>query len=177
VFVCAAVATPVESAQQKAASAPITIRLRQTTAASGAALIAPVYLSAAPTAVGAVTVELEFPAAVLSFDKAERSGVTEALGVALTAEVKKGSGAQSRTLVFELSAIGAAGARKPLPEGAIAHLWFTVAHDAKPGPIKIAARATAQSATDPSTRVPVTVPPVVFTVSDGPVISCFFYMH
>jgi hypothetical protein len=168
------------SAQEPAAaSTTTTMRVSQSAAPPGATLVAPIYLApAAGLSVGEITLELEFPAAVLSFEKAGRSGLSEAVDAALVTDVKKQDGKPDATLVLTLSTIGSAGTRRPLPDAPIAHVFFKVAGTAKPETVlKLAARAAGRTTDEPPKPVTITVPPAEFIVSSPGVVSCFYYMH
>lgn len=140
----------------------------------------PVYFTpAAGVAVGRLVLDVKVPSALLTFQGAELSGLSEGLGVTADVSQKAGPDDGSTIVHIVLAAQAQGSSREPLPDGPLVHLAFVVAASVKPGTvIPLEPTATAQTFDDPPRAVePLVVPPGEIVVSEPGISSCFFYMH
>lgn len=126
--------------------------------------------------IGALTVTLRFPAARLTFTKAEVGGLGTAVGAKVTARTERQG--DDTVLNLTIATPEVSGARTALPDGPIAQVMFTVAKDLKPETV-IALKGEAAAFGLSAAATPVTIPAGdgEIIVSNPSVISCFFYMH
>lgn len=165
---------PAPAAREKASPR---VTLPQSVGPAGGAVAVPVRLAGADSVeIGVLTVTLRFPAARLTFTKAEVGGLGAAVDARATARTERRG--EDTLLEVTIATPATSGARTPLPDGPIAQLMFTVAKDLKPETV-IALNVEAAGLDTVEGAAPVTIAASdsEIIVSNPSVISCFFYMH
>lgn len=139
----------------------------------------PIYFESGGVTAGTLSLEITFPAKLLSFLKAEKSFLVEAAKGQIQADVQSDSRADQSTLKLTLSTPAGETPREFIPDGPIAYLTFRVAKEAPlDTEIVLAAKAGGVTTDDPPRPIP------SIATSDGriliklvPLTACFFYMH
>ena len=168
-----AAAQDLNASQEKAAR----VTFPQSVGPPGGVVSIPVQLTGGESVnIGGLTVTLRFPAARLTFTKAEVGGLGTAVGARVTARTERRG--DETVLEVTIATPEVSGAKTALPDGPIAQLMFTVAKDLKPETV-IALKAEAAALGLTAAAKPVTIPTGdgEIVVSNPSVISCFFYMH
>jgi hypothetical protein len=169
-----------QAAAQESASKPTLIRVSAAVGAPGSQPASGVYLFAAPDVkVGAIELKVHFSNRLLSFVRAEKSGLAEAVEAEVTAEVKPGTTAEESVLEVTIRTPGEGASRQPIFDGPVVHLLFKIAAEAKPGERStLAVEAVARTlGTPPQEVAPLTVEESRLVVLQPGATSCFFYMH
>ena len=89
-----------------------------------------IYFASGGAAAGALSIEITFPAKLLSFVKAERSFMVEAAKAQIQADVESGAGGDKSTLKLTLSTPAGETPREFIPDGPIAYVTFKIAKEA-----------------------------------------------
>jgi hypothetical protein len=152
-----------------------TIALGDASAAPGSAVVSPLSLSAPePIHIRALEVRLTYDSSLLSFDKAEPSGLALGISAEVTAAVEESADEGSSVLRLRI----AAPSERELPPGPLAYIRFRIAQKALPETaIAIRIEAVGQTADAPGQAVTLDAAPGRIIVSAPPVPACFFYMH
>lgn len=153
------------------------VEISQSVGPPGGRVALPVRLAGAEAAqLGTVKLTLRFPAASLTFEKAEIGGLGFSVDATATA-VSESRGSDVEVTVT-LATPKVEGTRESLLDGPVAQLLFTVAKDLEPETVlRLAVEATGTPVGADARVMPLTAKPAEVVVSNPTVIACFFYMH
>jgi hypothetical protein len=123
---------------------------------------------------GAVEIRLTLPP-TLTFEAAAASGLSQGVGAELTSE-QKGDAVR---VVLAVRGEPAGSPPRPIPDGTIAYLTFTIAQTATPeSVIPLEPQAILRPLGDgPNAVVPMKAAATRIVVTAPPIPSCLFYMH
>ena len=174
--------------EQKGPAKIPAISLAEITGTPGASLMVPLYFTPDPkTPLRSVTVDIEYVANSLEFQKASRGAAAEAANVEITTDVTIGKPDDKNIKRATLHVKAALTGSQPaggLPDGLLAYLLFQVSLEAKPFAIKM---TTAVSGAESMTTPPKPVDVAQIGKEDGLVVvnaldvmpeaTCFFFTH
>ena len=84
--------------------------------------------------VGYIAMDITFPAELVSFVKVERSGLSEAGGAQIEAEVKSDAEHEDKSILrLTILTLDQEGPARVIPDGPVAHIIFKISRDAQPG--------------------------------------------
>ncbi|MDA2934278.1 cohesin domain-containing protein [Acidobacteria bacterium AH-259-D05] len=130
--------------------------------------------------VASISMNITFPNRLVSFIRAEKTGLIEAVGTEMKAEVETDAEDQDTSVLkLTLSSLEEGGSGKALPEGPIAEIAFIILEEAQPGTdITLKNEAHVVAAEDPLKQIePVIAEDGAISVIESLIFSCLFYMH
>ena len=130
--------------------------------------------------VASISMNITFPNRLLSFIRADKTGLIEAVGTEMKVEVEADAYDSNKSILkLTLSTLEEGGFWKALPEGPIAEIAFIILDEAQPGTdITLKNEAHVVAVEDPLKQIePVIAEDGAIWVIESLIFSCFFYMH
>ena len=130
--------------------------------------------------VASISMNITFPNRLLSFIRADKTGLIEAVGTEMKVEVEADAYDSNKSILkLTLSTLEEGGSGKALPEGPIAEIAFIILDEAQPGTdITLKNEAHVVAVEDPLKQIePVIAEDGAIWVIESLIFSCFFYMH
>ena len=178
--ICLANAAKAQVAQAKP-EAPIRLTVGRTEGPPQSEVTVQAFLSADRNIkVASISMNITFPNRLVSFIRAERSGLIEVMETQMEVEVEVDAYDPNKSILkLTLSSLEEGGSGKALPEGPIAEIAFTISEEAQPGTeIVLKNEAHVVVAEDPLKQIePVVAEDGAISVIVSLIFSCFFYMH
>lgn len=155
------------------------LTLSQTSGLPEAEIPVPLYFASGGISTGALSLEITFPARLLSFVKVEKSFLVDAVKGQVEAKVESDAGNEKATLKVTFATPPGESPREFIPDGPIANISFRIAKEAPLGTeIILGMRATGVTTGDPPGKIdPIATPDGIVSVKSVPLTACFFYMH
>ena len=136
----------------------------------------PLYLWDSGSTLSSVAVTLVFPGSALSFERAELTVVSEAVGAELKIQ-GPASGPETTRVILEIGVPTKSTPGETLPDGPLAYLTFRIAKEAVLGG-NIAVVLETKAVADPQKPAEsLESPEALITVQSQPLTACYFYMH
>jgi len=178
--ICLANTAKAQVAQAKP-EAPIRLTVGRTDGPPQSEVTVQAFLSADRNVkVALISMNITFPNRLVSFIRAEKTGLIEAVGTEMKVEVEADAYDPNKSILkLTLSTLEEGGSGKALPEGPIAEIAFMILDEAQPGTdITLKNEAHVVAAEDPLKQLePVLAEDGVISVIESLIFSCFFYMH
>ena len=138
----------------------------------------PLYLYSGGAAIGALSIDIEFPDRLVSFVKADQTFLSESVRAELQTRVDPGVEEGWSILKLTLATPDGDKPREFIPDGPIAFLTFRISKEASlNGEIVFQSRASGTTVDDPPRQVRIASAEGKLSVKSIPLTACFFYMH